>query len=648
MMAVVRARVLLCCLLIACSRPTHEIRSWNAIDRTGVRAPVTLPDRLWNLAGTNDATLRTHVDLGPDLRGHSLTFVVPCFHGQLRLLAEGTEIADDGSIEVGEHRYVIPAQVTDRRSLELALVLGPPWDGLPSILVAPYLEQGASRRPSAVAQLSSISGIAALGVDALLGALYGIIYLLDRRRGEHAAFAVMTLALIPNCLQQVGLLWPIVGVSSPGVVGISVAIFLLGGVSFIDRAFARRPSRAMTLLLGANVILNYNRPFHGLASRYLGGPIMVVAFVYALWQLTRLARHGDRREDARLLLLGWSAASVLAIVDLTERLVGYRLAGIHLTPPSVIAFVVVHAFVLARQQVARRTELEHTAAELQHQIVERSRELSEALAQLARRAENLERDRMIDGRYRVLCERGSGASGTVYEVERKADGQRFALKTLRHADPAALARFAREAELAASVSHPNLVPVLDVGIAEGALFLVMPLVDEGSLEDSRARFGDAAWALPLLVQIAEGLAALHHNGIIHRDLKPANVLLAGSVPRIADFGIAVLRDVDVLAAPTLRATSPQPLLTRGGDTIGTPRYMAPELSGGANSATTAADLYALGVIAKEMLFAVDPGEPLPTDTSVPPTVRELVARCVEPEPSRRPTAAEVVRHLREA
>src|SRR5207244_2632202 len=95
-------------------------------------------------------------------------------------------------------------------------------------------------------------------------------------------------------------------------------------------------------------------------------------------------------------------------------------------------------------------------------------------------------------------------------------------RSLEHATRELERQFAREAQIAAELKHPNLLDVVDVGIADGMLFLVMPLVTGGSLEGARARFGDAAWATPLLSQIAAGLAALHARGIVHRDLKPGN------------------------------------------------------------------------------------------------------------------------------
>ena len=124
---------------------------------------------------------------------------------------------------------------------------------------------------------------------------------------------------------------------------------------------------------------------------------------------------------------------------------------------------------------------------------------------------------------------GSGRHGR--RVRGRAhDGWREARSQGRHGCGRARAnvvRFAREAEIGARVRHENLVPIVDVGIANGAPFLVMERQRGASLEERRERFGELDWAVPVLRQIARGLAALHEAGIVHRDLKPANVLLSG-------------------------------------------------------------------------------------------------------------------------
>jgi serine/threonine protein kinase len=191
-------------------------------------------------------------------------------------------------------------------------------------------------------------------------------------------------------------------------------------------------------------------------------------------------------------------------------------------------------------------------------------------------------------RYRLGEQLGEGATGVVY---RATDGvKEVAVKLLRAADPVAQKRFAREAKLARASESRHLVPILELG--DG--YLVMPLYRGGSLAD-RLR---AEWRLSvpdtidLAAQLAKGLDALHAQGIVHRDVKPSNVLLDGEgTAALADFGLARGEE------------STQ--LTREGQLVGTPHYLAPELIEGA-AATPASDVYALGCVLYECLAGGPP------------------------------------------
>jgi serine/threonine-protein kinase len=268
--------------------------------------------------------------------------------------------------------------------------------------------------------------------------------------------------------------------------------------------------------------------------------------------------------------------------------------------------------------------------------------------------------------------------GSVHEVERITDGKHFALKVLTSATSGvALARLAREAQVAAEVAHENLVSIVDVDVSEsGALYLIMELIDGASLAEHHERFGHQAWALDILRQIARGLSALHARGIVHRDLKPANVLLTREgKAKIADFGIARIGDSASGHAMALEgtvssdhraATLPDPALlptasqglTGTGVWMGTPLYMAPELARGASKAGPASDLWSLGVIAHELVtgkfpFATPPvlerlaGRriPRPSFDSLPQEIAPVLERCCDEDPSARPTATEVAEAL---
>ncbi|MGE5181842.1 MAG: protein kinase domain-containing protein [Acidobacteriota bacterium] len=303
---------------------------------------------------------------------------------------------------------------------------------------------------------------------------------------------------------------------------------------------------------------------------------------------------------------------------------------------------------IAAEADARARDVEAANAELRRQVAERSRDLSVALARLASAPDGvrLAPGDVVDDRYRIVRRIGAGGMGEVYEIERLADGRRLALKTMTGAvHREALARFAREAQLAAELDAPNLVAAVDVGVTRaGTLFLVMELVAGASLAAVRDRYGDARWAVPILAQVARALAVMHGRGIVHRDLKPSNILLDGATAKVSDFGIAGL----VGDAPF--AASPE--LTRTGALIGTPLYMAPELARGAREASAATDMFSFGVVAYELLAGQLPhaappvlerlaGRAVPAPAplaNVEPELRALVERCLGEAPEARPTA----------
>lgn len=293
--------------------------------------------------------------------------------------------------------------------------------------------------------------------------------------------------------------------------------------------------------------------------------------------------------------------------------------------------------------------------------------------------------------YTVARLLGQGTMGSVYEVQRTTDGRHLAAKVLTpRADKLTMVRFAREAQLMARLKHPNLISIVDVDVTDsGILFLVMELILGTTLKLCRSQYGDLSFALPVLRQIADGLAAIHAAGIVHRDLKPANVLIAESATsdatplvKLVDFGISTLATAEnpaedaqpmagrwalnpfsssehgVLgskqaAGAGLAVPLDQPSL--GGMTVGTPMYMAPETAERTRWAQPATDIWSFGVLAFELLtgelpFSIPPplasaGElqDMPRfmerrpDMSAP--VAELLQRCLLVEPSQRPTAA---------
>ncbi len=212
------------------------------------------------------------------------------------------------------------------------------------------------------------------------------------------------------------------------------------------------------------------------------------------------------------------------------------------------------------------------------------------------------------GQYVILGEVGRGGMGVVYQARHRDLRRLVALKMILaggFASETQRQRFRREAELAARVQHPHIVQVYEVGLHDGRPFLAMEWVDGGTLAD---RLGGDPWppraAASLVESLARAINVAHRKGVIHRDLKPSNILLqtdsgagahgplAGTIPKIADFGLA-------------RALDAEGSLTWSGLTVGTPEYMAPEQAVGAE-AGPAADIYALGAILYRLLTGQRP------------------------------------------
>jgi outer membrane protein assembly factor BamB/predicted Ser/Thr protein kinase len=206
-----------------------------------------------------------------------------------------------------------------------------------------------------------------------------------------------------------------------------------------------------------------------------------------------------------------------------------------------------------------------------------------------------EPDRGQFGKYEIIGEIARGGVGVVYKARQKELDRVVALKVLQGgtaASPERVKRFMQEAQAAAKLQHPNIVPIHDFGTHGGEYFFTMDLIDGESLADLIARGPiQPKEALDIIRQVAEALQHAHENGIIHRDIKPGNILLdkSGNV-KVTDFGLAKEVDRD------------QMHLTVTGQVMGTPRYMSPEqASGNTAQADQRSDIFSLGATLYEML-----------------------------------------------
>ncbi len=226
---------------------------------------------------------------------------------------------------------------------------------------------------------------------------------------------------------------------------------------------------------------------------------------------------------------------------------------------------------------------------------------------------------VLAGRYRLDAVAGSGGMAIVWRAWDNRLGRDVAIKVMSDvlsADPAYVSRFAREAQIAAQISHPNLVAVYDFNAGSPQPYLVMQYVEGGTLE---ARLKDPELPVPELSDLAHdllsALSAVHRHGVLHRDVKPANVLLGpDGRARLTDFGVARLEDMT--------------RLTQTGHLVGTLRFLAPELVDGVEPSPQS-DLYSLGILLREAAGA-----------RVEPPMAKLIDTLAATDPRARPVSAE--------
>ena len=238
---------------------------------------------------------------------------------------------------------------------------------------------------------------------------------------------------------------------------------------------------------------------------------------------------------------------------------------------------------------------------------------SEEILRAASKPEN------VFGKYILVSPLGKGAMGAVVKAWDRGLRRWVAIKVLlATSDPQLVLRFRREAETAAAIQHPNIVPIYDIGQSEGRPFLVMKYVEGSTLSGMSFTIEQAC---SIALQAAKGVAFAHERDVIHRDLKPGNIMVDGSGHvYVMDFGLA--KDLYSGAG-----------LTKPGTVMGTASYMAPEQAAGKNDEVDrASDVYALGAILYELVT----GRPPFKDARIMETIRQVMEDPVTPPSKIRP------------
>ena len=269
---------------------------------------------------------------------------------------------------------------------------------------------------------------------------------------------------------------------------------------------------------------------------------------------------------------------------------------------------------------------------------------------------------VLGGAYTIERELSGGGMSRVFVADEASLERKVVVKVLQPelTEGISAERFKREIRLAARLQHPHIVPLLAAGVLEGGLlFYTMPYIDGESLRERIAREGclPVAESVSILRDVAGALAYAHRAGIVHRDIKPDNVLLSDGGAVVADFGIA--KAITAARSPDGERPPRTTTLTTAGTSLGTPAYMAPEQAAG-EQVDQRADLYALGVVAYEMLsghppfegrnaqqllaaHATQTPEPLAQRRpAVPAALGTLVMRLLEKNPADRPRSADEV------
>lgn len=257
------------------------------------------------------------------------------------------------------------------------------------------------------------------------------------------------------------------------------------------------------------------------------------------------------------------------------------------------------------------------------------------------------------GQYKLEKQVGAGGMGIVFRAFDTMANRSIAIKLVKPGlidDDEMRTRMINEAHTAAALSHPNIVPVFDVGTADGVFFFTMPILESGDLKSSNDfRYRDPETTAGLFAQIASGLVHAHERGIIHRDIKPSNIMLdENGTPMIADFGLS-------------KNLGNQGSQTETGRLMGSANYISPEQISDSKKVTELSDVYSFGATLYESLAGsppfdgsdliemfqkindLKPEKPSERNPEVDPRLEAICLRCLEKDPAKRYKSMQAVR-----
>jgi serine/threonine-protein kinase len=683
-----------------------EVPEWTLLPPgSAAQVPLRLPTHINDHLPDERAyyTLKTTVAVPADLRNRDLEFAIPFLQAtsQLRINGETVRMLDDVFASQyhydDPHRFPVERALTNRGELQLELVVKSfspraGWLDTVPVLYDPVDGGGGIRFRTVFNRLQGQFG---LWSTIMFAVLQLVLYLVSRE-AKHALLGFAALLGSQYPFYYLGYMQLVVGTADAYWMGVLVC---LAGASNVAGTLIGdnkwKPHYVYAVLaLVVILVLFYpsSNPFVAwrFATGGVGALLVGVGIGYLLgpilrrdWRSRSWGVDVNRGAWFVILLLALGDFGAFAgFADLTRgwRVAALALGVVSLTRAVVLSIDYVRANlageILNRELTSRLGQLEERNREIQvlneelrHQVANNASELAERMSALSVRNPEIRQFQtgaVIGERYLVESQLGSGAMGSVYRARRLSDDRVYAVKVIRgDQDGVSRARLAREAQTAARVHHPNVVRLVDVDLTmDGTLFIVMELVMGPTVSQYKEKYRDLVWAGPIVQGVAQGLRAIHQQGIVHRDLKPNNVILSADgndgrwVPKIMDFGLSFLDEESM----PLRISSAKgsTALTQTGHFVGTPLYMPPEAFEGKQQVGTPGDVFAFGVMTRELLvgtpspigvplgmaMSMDAVVPLPPMSDEAPGLDaawcRLVEDCCQSDPQARPRATELV------